>query len=854
VRLRKLGVVPAGMAAASLVTMIGSVARADARSEARGHFKIGMSAIADGRYDQGIRELQRAYQILPHPNVLFNIARAYAESGDVPDALTFYQRYLESSPSDAEAVKATIARLQTRLERERAEAAAAAGLPGQPPVPVAPPGPGVAPPLVPANGATPPQAPTSPSQPSSGPATGTAGTPPPAPGARPSTEPAAKTEDVFAETVVTASKGAQSPLDAASSTSIVTQQDIRLSGITKIPELLRRLAGVDVMEVTGADTEVSLRGFNQRLSSRVLVLIDGRSVFTDFVGATLWQLLPVGVEDIDRIEVVRGPGSALYGADAFNGVINIITKTPGEGGSGIVGGIGDHDLVHGSTWATGRQGDFAWRASAGYDSLPRWSREVPDGRQDLHLTSSDQSSSARTERLGFRGTDALGKGVTVGVDGGLVNGTDEILGIGPLNDIVFNSSQVTHLMATLDSDHFEARVFWNRTRATFGLNAAPIGQSLLPGSADENVIDGEVQYKGTFDLGRHVKDDLRIGVEYRYEEVDWTYLDRTRNENHESLFVHDELKLGAAVSLVGDYRLDYVPYLTELVSSPRGALLYHPSKTSTVRASVGTSFRTPTFLESYLSLPLQLPAAGASLLSQSIRSDDPKYRVQAEKNFSTELGYLVQGGDHFTFDTSVFYDKVSNLIELAANRPVTLGTEANAPYDPQTGTYPLFYGGFDNQCQTYDLYGAELGVRDNPVEGVDLYANYTLNAVHQDDSGCSALQKASIVQDSRTSTSKLNVGAQARTRLGFDGEVDFHYVSPQTWGEQVENVSSQRVEEQALHQGAYTLLNARVGYRFFHDRADVGVVGFNLVGDEHREHPFGQVLGRRVMGTFGYRF
>jgi tetratricopeptide (TPR) repeat protein len=98
------------MAAASLVTMIGSVARADARSEARGHFKIGMSAIADGRYDQGIRELQRAYQILPHPNVLFNIARAYAESGDVPDALTFYQRYLESSPSDAEAVKATIAR------------------------------------------------------------------------------------------------------------------------------------------------------------------------------------------------------------------------------------------------------------------------------------------------------------------------------------------------------------------------------------------------------------------------------------------------------------------------------------------------------------------------------------------------------------------------------------------------------------------------------------------------------------------------------------------------------------------------------------------------------------------------
>ena len=487
-RLRFVGKLAAGVAAASLVTLGSAVARADARSEARGHFKTGMSAIADGRYDQGIRELERAYQILPHPNVLFNIARAYAESGDLPNALVFYQRYLESSPPDADAVKATVERLQARLERERSEAAAAAALPGQ--APVLPPPSVTAPP-----GATPPPTPTSPDAPS-------ANVPPPlAPHGPAVPSPAAKTEDVFAETVVTASKGAQSPLDAASSTSIITQQDIRLSGITKIPELLRRLASVDVMEVTGADTEVSLRGFNQRLSSRALVLIDGRSVFTDFIGSTLWQLLPVGVEDIERIEVVRGPGSALYGADAFNGVINIITKAPGEGGSGIAGGFGDHDLVHGSTWASGKSGDFSWRAAAGYDSLPRWSREVADGRQDLHLTSTDQSSSSRTERLSVKGLQALGKGVTVGLEGGLVNGTDEELGIGPLGDIAFTSTQVSHVMATLDSDHFEARVFWNRTRATFGLNAVPIGQSLLPGSADENVIDGEVQYKGRFDLG-----------------------------------------------------------------------------------------------------------------------------------------------------------------------------------------------------------------------------------------------------------------------------------------------------------------------------------------------------------------
>src|SRR5204863_9289616 len=122
---------------------------------------------------------------------------------------------------------------------------------------------------------------------------------------------------------------------ASNSTSIITEQDIRLSGITKIPELLRRLAGVDIMETTGNQTEVTMRGFNQVLSNKNLVLVNGRTVAIDLLGTTFWAMLPIGVEDIDRIEVVRGPGSALYGADAFNGVINIITKAPGEGKNGF---------------------------------------------------------------------------------------------------------------------------------------------------------------------------------------------------------------------------------------------------------------------------------------------------------------------------------------------------------------------------------------------------------------------------------------------------------------------------------------------------------------------------------------
>src|SRR5207244_12071118 len=131
---------------------------------------------------------------------------------------------------------------------------------------------------------------------------------------------ALKTEAVFEETVVTASKGAQSPLDAPNSVTVITTQDVRLNGKTEIMELFRRYAGVDIMETTGAQTEISLRGFNQRLSNKVLVLVDGRSVYVDLIGATLWQALSIGPDDIDHIEIVRGPGSALYGADAFDGV------------------------------------------------------------------------------------------------------------------------------------------------------------------------------------------------------------------------------------------------------------------------------------------------------------------------------------------------------------------------------------------------------------------------------------------------------------------------------------------------------------------------------------------------------
>ena len=801
------------LAAPGAVTF-GPPALADARTEARAHFKKGMESISAGKYEDGIAELQKAYEILPHPNVLYNIARAYAEAGDLDQALDNYKRYLAGNPADKDEVEEVVKNLEARIKRQRDAAREADKPVPDKPVPDKP---------IPDK---------------------------PAPG-----DLGQAAADPFAESIVTASKGAQSPLDTPTSTSVITEQDIRLSGITKIPELLRRLAGVDIMEVTGAQTEVSIRGFNQRLSNKVLVLIDGRSVYVDLLGATLWQGLSIGVEDIQRIEVVRGPGSSLYGADAFNGVINIITKKPGEGKSGLRGGYGTQAATHGSLWASGRDQSFAWRLAAGYDYLPRWSREVPNGRADIRTGVGDQVESSRTIRLDARGTQALGKVGVLGFGGGLAQGSLEVLGVGPLNDIVLPNFVFTDTTTYFNSANVDARVFWNRLRADNSLNVNYIGQSLLPGRAEQNVVDGEGVFKTKFEAGKDFANDLRIGAAYRYKDVAWTYLDQRRIEHHYALFVYDELKISPLLSIVGDYRIDWVPYLEKFQQSPRGAVLLHPTKQSTVRGSIATAFRKPTFLESYLKLPIQLPVTGVTQVSEGVRREDKGFIVNAERTFSAELGYLNQESELFVVDAAAFYNRVSGLIQLAGNRPISIGdfTSVGAQ-DPATGLYPVGLGGFDNQCQAYNVYGGEAGIRTFPIEGLDVYANYTLTLLQQDNSSCTQEEVSRIVSDQRTSKHKFNVGVQLRTKPGIDGSIDFHYVGSQVWAEQVTNFVRQQIEQQPFALSDYTLLNARLGYRFLKNQAEVAAVGFNLLDIKHREHPFGQLVARRVMAELTYRF
>ena len=155
---------------------------------------------------------------------------------------------------------------------------------------------------------------------------------------------AASLEDLLNIEVTSVSKKEEKLFQTAAAVYVITQEEIRRSGLTSIPELLRLAPGVQVARIDGTKWAISARGFNGQLTTKLLVLIDGRSVYSPETSGVYWEVQDLLLEDIERIEVIRGPGGTLWGANAVNGVINIITKSTEETKSGFVSaGVGSEE-------------------------------------------------------------------------------------------------------------------------------------------------------------------------------------------------------------------------------------------------------------------------------------------------------------------------------------------------------------------------------------------------------------------------------------------------------------------------------------------------------------------------------
>ena len=182
-------------------------------------------------------------------------------------------------------------------------------------------------------------------------------------------------EDLFNEPVTTSATGApQRASEAPASMVIITGEDLRRSGVTTIPDALQNYAGIDVNRYSAMQRDVTIRGANIPYSPRLLVLVNGRQVYLDHLGYTDWQLIGVELDDIQQVEVVRGPNSALFGFNAVAGVVNIITKDA-LGPSGVSGHVETGEDAHTLATISGQMRlseRVGLRLTAGYEEADEW--------------------------------------------------------------------------------------------------------------------------------------------------------------------------------------------------------------------------------------------------------------------------------------------------------------------------------------------------------------------------------------------------------------------------------------------------------------------------------------------------
>ncbi|HEY8210700.1 MAG TPA: TonB-dependent receptor [Myxococcaceae bacterium] len=840
---------------AALALAFPAVALADARIEAKRHFQRGMGLIAKGSYDEGIGELREAYVIKPHPNVLYNIARAYLDAGRVKEAVEYYRRYMASSPADAAQVKSTVVRLEETLKAKEATAETA---PAPPPATSTATGRGLLPMPPPPGAAIDPrtleklndlmsrleaavtkaEAVTAGAEPLK-----PAGESPidvaPLASAEPLAEGTTAESRPYEETVVTASRRAQTTLEAPNATTVITSDDIRLSGATTIVDLLRRVPGAEVMAMGVGSTNVSFRGFNQRLANKVLVLLDGRTEYQDFLGLTVWPAIPVGLEEIERIEVIRGPGSALYGANAMLGVINIITKQPGPGRKSelnAIGGTGDTGGV--SYVAYGSDAVVRYRASAAFSQEDKWSRDFADDRPDVAARVPDSSLGQRVARANLTTNFTVARGMELGISAGVNKLYTEFYPLGLLRNFYFDGLGV-YTKADFAVSDVRVKFFWNHLDTKAGPQYSPIGQRQLDTTLVSNVLDAEALWSKELALfGTH---KLQVGAEARNKHMNWSYLTLNPQELHFAGYVQDEWRVIQPVVVLASYRIDRHPLLDHgqagFAHSPRFSAVWTPLEGHAVRASWATAFREPTLLENYTEIRIPLPGInGASALTVGNRD------LRPERLLAYELGYR---GEYtplgLEWDVALYQNDVRDLIDVSP----LVRLQVDQSYDPVTQTFLLGKSTFQNEPGVFTARGAELGVKWSPVDGLDLATSMAFQTISQSEVEAGT----SCAPCSQAPAFKVFGGATYRTKVGFDFSADAAYTTGTTW---IERDPSPQDPTQILStpypQAAYAVINARIGYKFLEDKVHVGLIGTNL-GPVHSEHPFGNRISQRFFAT-----
>ncbi|GAB4349326.1 MAG: hypothetical protein Kow0099_32330 [Candidatus Abyssubacteria bacterium] len=599
--------------------------------------------------------------------------------------------------------------------------------------------------------------------------------------------------------VISATKREQPITESPSSISIITAEDIRRSGATNIPDLLRRVAGLDVLRVTPSDAQISARGFNESNNNDMLVLIDGRSAYVDFFGIVVWDDLPIVLEEIERIEIIRGPGSALYGANAFSGVINIITKSPEQAkGTTLSATVGEFDT-------------YMW-TFMNADVLDKWSYKVVSSWQETNsFDDRDRNDHEMFKgnglvRYEFDADQAIyfSAGVNEG-DGNTLTRVSRFDREGTLGYAKIN----------YDYENWKFQAFYNLLDIDVVAEGDTNERSIV-----NNVFDYEMQH--TLEpLDNHV---ITWGFNYRHNRVtSHEIIGNDEQEDLLSLFVQDQYKALDNMAFTFGVRFDSHP-LTGVHISPRASAVYEPWESHIFRASVARAFRNPSFVESFLDLNI----AGGVIATGNRDLD-------AEEMTSFELGYQTRFMDNrLQFKIDTFYNIVDEIIEFR-----------QPDFNPVPPPPPPITFDFANEGRAL-AYGGEVSLEYHFSDRLQGYANYSYQELKAKSDGVQfQLNEEGELIDS-SPRHKINVGLYGELKNGLNGSVDLNFVDDVTFG--FFDPESQPVPFQPteVELDDYTRVDVRLGYKFPDRDVAASLILQNAFDDEHREFPTGEEFDRQV--------
>lgn len=616
-------------------------------------------------------------------------------------------------------------------------------------------------------------------------------------------------ESLMEVEVTSAARKEQKLSETAAAIHVISREDIRRSGATSLAEALRLAPGVQVARVNSDAWAISVRGFNNIVSNKLLVMIDGRSIYNPVFSGVHWGQQDVVLADIDRIEVVRGPGGALWGANAVNGVINIITRPAAETQGGLAeAGGGDPLGGFGTLRYGGELGESAhYRAygkhtergeletASGGDADDDSDQSQIGGRIDWQPTQFDQITLQGDAYTGDFGQPLFLPSLT---PPGMFNVNDT--GDKHGHNVLLNWRR-----SLAAGTHFELQTYYDHY------------------TRDSRISREEVS---TWDLDFHydtaINERLSMlwGLGYRRQDIELE--DRFTVQFDElspsldtfSSFIQGDIDLTQKLRLTLGSKFEHNDF-TGFEVQPNARLLWQATEQHSVWAAVSRAVRTPNLIEDgALNNSFVLaPPVGLPLLFQGVGNS----AVEAEELVAYELGWRGQPHRDVHLDVAVFYNDYDNL----------LSSEFNPVPEFRLNPVPhlLFQSITDNQLRG-KTYGLEASTEWQATETWRLTASYSLLEMDLE----ARPGSADLFSAAATENSNPEQQFQIRSYVDLPHNLEFDtsiYWVDELPGLDIAGVPSSRIDD-------YLRLDLHLGWRPA-PGLQIGLFAQNILDDRHPE-------------------